>query len=94
MRNIFTPAIVVLVLLAVIGCSSVNEQIGPDQWMQRSLDVLKEVARLSEKYQDWVKHAKVQSNLGMTYQLLAQRGVESEKNLRLATQAFKEAGAH
>ena len=85
---------VVLVLLDVIGCSSINQQLGPDQKMQRSLDVLKEAARRSEEYQDWVKYAKVQNNLGVTYQMLAQRGVESEKNLGLATQAFKEASAH
>jgi hypothetical protein len=85
---------VALVLLDVIGCSSINEQIGLDQKIQRTLDVLKEAARRSEEQQDWVKYAKVQNNLGVTYQLLAQRGVEPGKNLNLATQAFKEASAH
>jgi len=38
--------------------------------------------------------ARAQNNLGVTYQILVQRGVEPETNLRLATQAFKEASAH
>src|SRR5258705_6303787 len=62
-RNIFTPAIVVLVLLAVIGCSGINEQIGPDQWMQRSLDAHKEAARLHEEQHDWANYAEAQHNL-------------------------------
>jgi hypothetical protein len=48
---------------------------------------LKESAHRYEEQQDWAGYAMVQNNLGVTYQLLAQRSVESEKNLRLATQA-------
>jgi len=58
------------------------------------LDTLKEASRRFEEQQDWATYAKVQNNLGLTYQLLVQLGVEPEQNLRLALQAFKEATAH
>ena len=57
-------------------------------------EALKKAARRFEEVQNWAGDAKAQNNLGSTYQALAQRGVEPQKNLRLATQAFKEANAH
>jgi hypothetical protein len=55
----------------------------------------KEAARRhNEEQQNWTDYAGTQNNLGVTFQVLAQCAVEPEKNLRPATQAFKEASAH
>lgn len=86
------PAVmVVLVLLYVIGCSSINEQVGPDQKNQRSLDAFKEAARRFDEQQDWENYAKVQNNLGVTYRRQAERGVEPEQNLQRSVGALTEA---
>jgi len=86
------PAVmVVLILLDVIGCSSINEQVGPDQKIQRSLDAFKEAARRFEQQQDWANYAAAQNNLGVTYRMLAERGVEPEQNLQRSIDALTEA---
>lgn len=89
--NILAPAmVVVLVILHVIGCSSINEQIGPTQQIQRALDALNEMASRFEKKQDWVSYANVQNNLGVTYRIHAELGIEPEQNLQRSLDAHKE----
>src|SRR5204863_275989 len=80
--SIFASSMVVLVLLDVIGCSSINQQLGPDQKMQRSLDVHKEAARRLEEREIWADYATAQDNLGVTYRMQAERDIEPEQNLQ------------
>ena len=63
----------------------------PEQNLQRSLDALMEAARHCKDQQNWALYAMVQNNLGLIYQALANRGVEPEKSLMLADEAFREA---
>ena len=44
-----------------------------------------------QKEKDWDRYAGVQSNLGLTYGVLAQRGVAPEANLKLSVEALTEA---
>ena len=90
--SIFTPTMMVmLLLLHVIGCSNIDERIGPDQKIQRSLDALKQEARRFEKQKDWASYAKAQNNLGIIYRLQAERGIEPEQNIQRLLDVLKEA---
>ena len=89
--SLVAPAMVVLVLLDVIGCSSTPEQIDPDQMFQRSLDAFQDTARRYEEQQNWAGYAKAQNDLGVIYLLQAQRGIEPMQNLQLSLDALEKA---
>ena len=89
--SIFSPAIVVLVLLDVLGCSSIPEPIEPDQKFQRRLDDLEKSARRYEEQQNWAGYARVQNDLGVIYRMQAELGIEPAQNLQRSLDALKEA---
>jgi hypothetical protein len=89
--SIFSHAIVVLVLLDVLGCSSIPEPIEPDQKFQRRLDDLEKSARRYEEQQNWAGYARVQNDLGVIYRMQAEWGIEPLQNLQRSLDAFKEA---
>jgi hypothetical protein len=91
--SLVAPALVGLVLLDAIGCSTIFEKTEPEQQIQWHLDMQKEAARMYERKQNWAGYAMTLNNIGVDYRWLAERNVEPAQNLQRSLDALKEAAA-
>lgn len=63
----------------------------PEQNLQRSVDALKEAARLRKEQQNWAKYAGALFNLGLTQEMRATEGPDRRMSLAAARTAYEEA---